>query len=81
MPNPARPRRMDADHTRHSRPFVFVVTFGPGRWPRVPPWRPRLPSPPPPRIALPAPIVPDAGAARPGARPALSPNSQTETAS
>jgi len=80
MPKPARLRRMDADHTRHSRPFVFIVTMGPGRWPRVPPWRPRLPSLPP-SIAFPAPIVPDADIARPDKHPALFPNRQPENAS
>lgn len=48
MPLPARLRRIDPDHNRRANPLVFIVSFGPGRWPRVPPWRPRPPLLPPP---------------------------------
>lgn len=79
MPMPARLRRIDPDHDRRANPFVFIVRFGPGRWPRVPPWRPRPPLAPPP-VDSPLPH-PDAGA--PGLEhrpiPALSAPNTPET--
>lgn len=81
MPKPTNLRRINEAPARDRNPIAFMVTFGPGRWPRVPPWRPRLPSLAPPPIGLPAPPRPDTDIAHPDKRPALSPNHQAETVS
>jgi hypothetical protein len=59
MSNPARLRRINADRAHDPMGFLIVIAFGPGRWPRVPPWRPRPPVLPPPGGDLPPPL-PDA---------------------
>ena len=76
MPIPARLRRIDHDHDRCANPFVFIVRFGPGRWPRVPPWRPRPPALPPPGDGLP---LPDAGSSVPNDLPVLNAPCSSET--
>jgi hypothetical protein len=79
MPHPAHLRRTNVDRAHDPTGFLIVITFGPGRWPRVPPWRPRSPGPPPSDDGLPRPL-PDADLVRPTDLPAAMPSRELEDA-
>lgn len=78
MPKSARLRRMD-DRPGDTNPIVFIPRLGPARWPRVPPWRPRMPVLPPPGDKLPSSDRPEAGRTS-SQPPSLTHNGHLDTA-
>jgi len=76
MHHPAGLPRINERRARDSNALEFVVRFGPARWPRVPPWRPRPPALPAPGDGLP---LPDAGSSVPNDLPALNAPCNSET--
>lgn len=79
MPNYDRLRRVHVDRAHDPTDFLIVIDFGRGRWPRVPPWRPRPPAPPPPHGG-PRESIPDTDSSGGAQPPTPVPNRELEDA-